>query len=113
MRSLDRFLAFLRSKPQVVRCESDESADHRNIAEPFQWALPEPYGPRNMRIRRQSAVKFRLGGIMQHVDDARAADSRRIIYACMGEIGMFAKLRRAVICDLEHVFLAAKMQATR
>src|ERR1700686_2411031 len=64
-----------------------------------------------MWILRQSAVIFRLGGVVQYVDYARAADARWIVDACFGEIVMITKLLGASLGEELHVVLAAEMQA--
>src|SRR5579859_237786 len=101
----------LGSETQIVHEESNQSANHRHIAEPLQRALPYLYGPRNARIGRQTAVKLRLAGVVQHVDHASPADARRIINSCLREIVMFAKLFRALLREVLHVIFAAEMQA--
>ncbi len=41
--------------------------------------LPNRETERNARLRRQIAVAFRLGDVVQHVDDVRAADRVRVV----------------------------------
>src|ERR1700730_8316047 len=90
-------LSILSAKPKVGDEEADQSANHGDVAKPLQRALPQLDGPGNMRIFRQSAVKFRLGGVMQHVDHASAANTLRIVNSCMREVGMIAKLLCATL----------------
>src|SRR5215813_11805341 len=40
-------IAVFRAEPQVVHEQAEESADHRDIAEPLQWALPQFHHQRN------------------------------------------------------------------
>src|ERR1051326_1304852 len=48
---------------------------------------------------------------MQHVDDVRAADRRRVVDAGAGESGMLAQLRGARIRQRAHLSLGAELQA--
>src|SRR5260370_29234285 len=65
-----------------------------------------------MRILRQSAIIFRLSGVVQYIDYARAADARRVIYAGFREIVVIAELLGASLREELHVVFAAEMQAT-
>src|SRR6266704_6665377 len=107
------FLTGLRAESQIVHEEADQSANHGDVAEPLQRAFPKLHGPRNMRVLRQSAVKFRLRGVMEHVNDAGAADARRVVHAGIRESGVIAKLLRPSFCKELHIVLAAEVQAAR
>src|SRR6266699_7267512 len=85
------FLTGLRAESQIVHEEADQSANHGDVAEPLQRAFPKLHGPRNMRVLRQAAVKFRLRGVMEHVNHAGAANARWIVHASVRKIGMFAE----------------------
>src|SRR5260370_23611854 len=86
------FLTGLRAESQIVHEEADQSANHGDVAEPLQRAFPKLDGPRNMRVLRQSAVKFRLRSVVQNVTHSGAADARRVVHAGIREIGGIAKL---------------------
>src|SRR5258706_5490941 len=106
-------LAFLGAESQVVHEEADQSANHGDVAKPLQRTFPEFYSPRNMRIFREAAVKLRMRGVMQHVNDAGAADALRIVNAGIREVGVVAKLFRAAFSKELHIVLAAKVQTAR
>src|SRR5437667_1663860 len=105
------FLTRLRAVAQIVHEEADQSSNHRNVAEPLQWAFPQLYGPRDVGIFRKAAVNFRLGRVMQNINHASAANAWRIVDASVREIGMIAKLLRAPFRKELHIFFAAEVQA--
>src|SRR5438876_1735339 len=107
------FLTRLRAVAQIVHEEADQSSNHRNVAEPLQRAFPQLYGPRDVGIFRKAAVNFRLSRVMQDVDDAGSANARRIVHPGVREIGMLAKLLRALAGAVQHVVLGAEVQAAR
>src|SRR5437879_8964990 len=49
---------------------------------------------------------------MQHVNDAGAANARRIVHAGVREVGMLAKLLRASFRKELHIVLATEVQAS-
>ena len=110
-----RFVFFdhLWPEAQIVNRHSEYSANNRQISQPLQRLLPELHGPRNMRIRRKSAVQLGIFRVMQHVNHVRAAYARRIIYARILESGHIPQLLRSLLCEEFHVFLRAEMQAAR
>ena len=63
-------------------------------------------------IFRQTAVRFRIAGVVKHVNDVCPANARRIVYAGLGETGLFTKLSRAFFRELFHLRLGAEMQTT-
>ena len=66
---------------------------------------------RNLRIFRQSTVPLRMIDVVQHVDDVRAADARRIVHSRVLVRGVFAQLLGALLGQILHVVLGAEMQA--
>ena len=74
--SATMLLAFrvLATETNVVRRGSDQTADHREVAERLQRSFPQPHHQRDDRIARQSV---QLGSIAkgEYGHDARAADS--------------------------------------
>src|ERR1700693_4432319 len=64
-----------------------------------------------MRVGGQSAIRFRVGQIVQNVDDARASHALRIVNARVLESVMLAKLRSALLRQVLHVVLGAEVQA--
>src|SRR5260370_30897058 len=53
------------AESQIVHEEADQSANHGDVAKPLQRPLPKLDCPRDTRVLRQAAVKFRLRGIMR------------------------------------------------
>src|SRR5260370_19939059 len=100
------------AESQIVHEEADQSANHGDVAKPLQRPLPKLDCPRDTRVLRQAAVKFRLRGIMQHVNHSGAADARRIVHAGTREGGVIAKLFRASFRKELHIVLAAEVRAT-
>src|SRR5882762_3182185 len=66
-----------------------------------------------MRVLRQPAIEFRLCGVMQHVNHTSASHALWIVYSGMREVGLIAKLLGALPREVQHVVLAAKVQAAR
>src|SRR5580692_5300277 len=111
MRFLDRLFPLFGSEPEIVHGKTNKSANHCRISKPLQRPLPKLYRPGNTWIGRQATVKFRLGGVMQHIDHACTAHSRGIIDTGIREVVIITKLLRALLREIFHVFLAAKVQA--
>src|SRR5256884_6741345 len=107
------FLTRLRAVAQIVHEEADQSSNHRNVAEPLQRAFPQLYGPRDVGIFGRAAVNFRLGRVMQNINDTGAADAWRIVHSGVREIGMLAKLLRAPFGKKPHILLTAEVQTAR
>lgn len=63
-----------------------------------------------MRIGGQATVGFGIRGVVKNIDDASAANSRRIVNACFRKIVMIAKLFSASFGKVFHVVLAAEMK---
>src|SRR5260221_880078 len=101
----------LRPELQIMSEQSNQAADRSSVPQPLQRMLPELYGHRDSRIARQSAVKFRLGGVVQDVNHAGAADARGIVYAGVFITEVIAKLFGAILGKELHVVLGAKVQA--
>src|SRR6266446_322058 len=96
------FLVILNSlgtKPQIVECYAHNTAQYGEIADPLSRTFPKPDDPGNARIFGQPAIRFRVGGIVQYIDDAGAANTRRIIDACLLEAVVLAKLLCARLCQ--------------
>jgi hypothetical protein len=83
---------FFRAEPEIVQRHADDAAEHGEIANPLRRPLPELHHPRNVRIFRQSAIRFRIGHIVQHIDDAGSAHARRIVDARFLDAVVLAKL---------------------
>ena len=66
---------FLRTEAQIVEGHPEDPGGHGQSAQPFQRAFPNTHQPGHMGIRGQPAVSFRIGRVVQHVDDVRAADT--------------------------------------
>src|SRR3989440_1584035 len=107
------FLTRLRAVAQIVHEEADQSSNHRNVAEPLQRAFPQLYGPRDVGIFGKAAVNFRLGRVMQNINDTGAADAWRIVHAGIRVVRMLAKLFRAPFGKKLHILLAAEVQTAR
>ena len=54
---------------------------HGKSAQPFQRALPNTHQPGHMRIGGQPAVGFRIGRVVQDINDVRSADAGRVVNA--------------------------------
>src|SRR5258708_14791953 len=104
-------LAFLGAESQVVHEEANQSADHGDVAKPLQRTLPEFYSPRHVGIFREAAVKLRMRGVMQHVNDAGAANPFWIVDARIRKIGMILHLLGAPMPEIQHVILGTEVQA--
>src|SRR5262245_11501290 len=70
-----------RSKAEIVEGDADEAADHGEVAEPFERSLPDADAPGDARIAGQAAVGFRVGGVVEDIDDAGAADTFGVVDA--------------------------------
>src|SRR5438876_6681022 len=90
-----------------------EAAQHGEITQPSEWCLPQPHCPRNGRVGWQTAVRLRIGRIMQNVDHPGASHARRIVNARILEAVVLAKLTGPLLGEILHVVLGAKMQASR
>src|SRR6266851_1799814 len=111
---MDVFIrVFLRAKSQIVHEEADQSANHRDVAQPLQRPLPQFDRPWNARIFRQAAVDFRLRGVMQNVNHSGTANTGWVVHPRIREIRMLAKLFRASFRKKFHIVLAAEVQAPR
>src|SRR5262249_11055813 len=102
---------------QVMHEDAHESADNGNVADPLQGVLPELDGPRDVRGLGKAAIKFGIGGVVQHVNHAGAADSRRIVHAGLSKaiepLGLgvvVAKLFGAMIRLKQHIILGSEVQ---
>src|SRR6476660_618366 len=85
----------LGAEAEVVEGHADEAADHRQVAEPLQGALPQAHGERHARILGEPAIGFGIGDVVEHVDDAGAADALGIVDTRIGMRGVLAQLRSA------------------
>src|SRR5258705_8953178 len=101
----------LRPELQIMSEQSNQAADQGHVAQPLQRVLPELHGQRDSRIAGQPAVKFRLGGVVEDVNPASAADARGIVYAGVFITEVIAKLFGAILGKELHVVLGAEMQA--
>src|ERR1700735_4945861 len=102
---------FLRAESHVMPRQAHETADHRQIPQPFQRTFPQLNRVGDVRIFRQSAVQLRILGIVQHVDHMGAADSRWIVHTCVGKSRNIAQLFSARFGQLFHFRLGAEVQA--
>ncbi len=99
----------LGTKPQVVQRHADNAAQHDEIPDPLCRPLPETHHPRNVRIFRQPAISFGIGGVVEHIDDG-STHARRIIDTGLFEAEVLAKLGCASLLQIFHVLLGSKMQ---
>ena len=104
-------LNFLGTEPDEVPGSRQDSRRDREIAQPLQRTFPDPDQQRHLRIFRQSAVMFRMIDVVQHVDDMRSADARRIVHAGVLVRGVLVQLLDALLGQILHVVLAAEVQA--
>ena len=88
------FFHLLRPVADIVRRYTDDPHRHREVAEPFQRALPDSNHPRHLRVFGQTAVEFRMIDIVQHVNHVRAADPGWIVYARVHVRSMLVQLLR-------------------
>src|SRR5579863_2724109 len=93
--------------------DADYAAYDREIPQPLQRRLPQLDRPGNARVLRQTAIGFRIGGVMKHIHDVRPAHSRGVIHTGVGEAGIIAKLSRTSFGELLHVGFGAKVEAAR
>ncbi len=100
------------SKSQVVHEQTDQTSSDGQIAQPLQRMFPQLHNERNAGIGRQATVKFRLGRVVQNVNNACAADTGRIVHAGIRKAVVILKLLGALPGEIEHVFLGAEVQAT-
>src|SRR5260370_622744 len=70
---------FLCTDEHVVQSHAEYAAKDGEIAKPFKRALPKPHREWNMRVSWQSAVEFRMLGVVQNVDDVGASDTYRVV----------------------------------
>src|SRR5437879_6492207 len=101
----------LRSEPQIVGEDSEQTSDHGDVPDPLQRPFPKADRPGNVRILRQAAVKFGVAGVVEDVDNVSPSNSGWIIDSGVFEAGIFPKLRCAVFGEGFHLRLGAKMQA--
>src|SRR5712671_4090533 len=94
--SFPRFLQinFFRSEAEVMEGYSNNATKHGQIADPLNRLLPQAHDPGNPRVFGQSPVSFRVGNVMKDIDNARAADARRIVNTRVDMAILFAKLGR-------------------
>ena len=91
--------------------QTDQATDQRQVAQPLQRMLPELHCQRNGGVARQAAVEFWLGGIVEDVNHARAADTRGIVNAGVVVAVVIAELLGALFGEELHVVLGAEVQA--
>ena len=108
---LIRFRHNLWPESQVVDRQSEQTSDDGEVAQPFQGMLPKLDAPRNRGILWQTAVNFRIGGVVENIDDVRTADACGIVDACIAEAGNIAELLRALFCEVFHVRFGAEVEA--
>src|SRR5436190_2186353 len=73
--------------------------------------LPQRERHRDLRVGRQATVEFGLGDVVEHVDDVRAADRRRVVDAGILEAGVVTKLPGASISQRPQIRLRAELEA--
>src|SRR5258708_11141816 len=93
----------------------EENADSSEQWEGCEQGLEQPFpdcvGPRDLRIFRQAAVAFGIGGVMQHIDHVGSAYGLRIVDAGVLPAEIVAQLLRAFLGDEFHVDLGAELEA--
>src|SRR5437879_3778833 len=102
-----------RSEAQVVGEDADQTADHGDVADPFQWLLPKADRPGNVRVLGQTAIEFGVAGIVEDVNHVSPVYARWIINAGGFETRNFAELFCSRFGKHFHLRLGAKMQAAR
>src|SRR4029077_13787618 len=82
-------------------------------ARPLQRPLPHLDEERNGWVFGQTTVLLRLVFVVQHINHVRAADAGRIVNAGILVRAVGFELLRALVGQVQHVCLAAKVQAAR
>src|SRR5208337_4831739 len=76
----------------------------------FKQPLPHRIAPGDLRILGQTAIALGIGGVVEHIDDVRAADGLRIVDAGFVQAELVAQLRSALFGDELHIVLGAELQ---
>ena len=92
-----------RSDGHVVQQNSDQTEQREGAKHRLEQPLPDRIAPRDDRVLRQAAVAFRILGVVQNVNDVRAADGLWIVDAGVFQIRnsrevVWRVLRRCTSC---------------
>src|SRR5437879_8073084 len=101
----------LRSEPQIVGEDAEQTSDHGDIPDPLQRPFPKADHPGNVRVLRQAAVEFGAAGIVEDIDNVSPSNSGWIIDSSVLEARIFPKLLGTRFAECFHLRLRAKMQA--
>src|ERR1019366_5904392 len=104
-----RALHLLGAEIEVVADGGYERTRDRQQADGSEDVLPEPDSQRHVRVAWQ-AVPFRMVRVREDRDDARPADTLRVVERGGREAALF-ELIHAETPQRDHVFLGAEMQA--
>src|SRR5260221_7705405 len=104
-------LRYARTVRHVMEDNADCSEQCKGSEHGLEQPFPDRVGPGDLRIFRQAAVAFGIGGVMQHIDHVGSAYGLRIVDAGVLPAEIVAQLLRAFLGDEFHVDLGAELEA--